>query len=251
MRYLILSDIHSNWHALQAVLQHANGLYDQIVCCGDVVGYGGHPNEVTEWCQNHATHIVRGNHDKACTGSEEIEWFNTAAHSAALWTMHTLTPPHTSYLQGLARGPQTVDGAQTEPFQILHGSPADEDEYLLTPADAGQAAHYLDAFVGFFGHTHIQGGFLCHRNGVRRIRRIGAPESEYVLELEPDLVYLLNPGSVGQPRDHDPRAAYLIYLPQDKLVSFQRVPYDVAAAQAGIREAGLPDILAERLEHGQ
>lgn len=246
MRHLILSDIHSNGDALRAVLAHAAGAYDDILCCGDLVGYGAEPNESVAWAREHAAAVVRGNHDKACTGSPEIEWFNAAARVSALWTMDTLTADNRDYVRQLPPGPLPVDG-----LHLIHGSPLDEDEYLISAADVAQAAPYLPGTVHFFGHTHVQGGFLCHRNGVRPFPGADLREAERIVQLEPDTAYLLNPGSVGQPRDHDPRAAYVLYEVQSRLLSFRRVPYDVEAAQKRIRDAGLPEVLAYRLELGQ
>jgi Predicted phosphoesterase len=128
-------------------------------------------------------------------------------------------------------------------FQILHGSPADEDEYLVNVADAEYAAGYLDRQLSFFGHTHLQGGFIFNRFGVRRI-------DSQVFQVEDTAVYLVNPGSVGQPRDHDARAAYAIYTPEDRWIEYRRVAYDIPATQRKIREAGLPESLAVRLAVG-
>lgn len=246
MRYLILSDVHGNWEALQAVLAAAENRYDQILCCGDLVGYGADPNPITAWAQAQVPVVVRGNHDKACTGLEDLEWFNPAARASALWTMSVLTPEHADYLRTLPAGPLGVAG-----FQVLHGSPVDEDEYLITPADAAQVASYLEVKISFFGHTHLQGGFFLHRNGTRRIQPHVLDGEGDALELENDVNYLLNPGSVGQPRDGDPRAAYLIYALEQRLITYHRVEYDIGAAQRKIVDAGLPDVLARRLEYGQ
>ena len=245
MRYLILSDLHANWEALQAVLQHVPRGYDQILCCGDVVGYGADPDTVTEWVRGHVATIVRGNHDKACAGLEDLEWFNPVARQSALWTQEAIKPDNKAYLRDLGKGPERVDG-----FQILHGSPLDEDEYLFSEEEVAQIAPYLDSQVNFFGHTHVQGGFLCHRNGIKRLRSVEAGSDEAVLELENDVDYMVNPGSVGQPRDGDPRAAYAVYDSEARLVTLRRVAYDVASAQKKIFEAGLPELLALRLAAG-
>lgn len=243
MRFLILSDIHANWEALEAVLKHAQGKYERILCCGDVVGYGADPDAVTEWVRQNVTTIIRGNHDKACAGLEDLEWFNPVARVSALWTQTATDPRNLTYLRNLGKGPEQVDG-----FQILHGSPMDEDEYLMTERDAADVVPYLDSPVSFFGHTHIQGGFWCHRNGVKRIPQ--AARDRHDLALDNDTFYLINPGSVGQPRDGDPRAAYLTYDSDQKLVTYCRIEYDVRGAQKKILAAGLPDILATRLEVG-
>ena len=245
MRYLILSDIHANWEALQAVLAHADSRYDRVVCCGDVVGYGADPDAVTEWVRDHAAHVVRGNHDKACAGLEDLEWFNPIARFSALWTMEVMDGGNLDYLRDLAKGPERVNG-----FQILHGSPLDEDEYVVSEQDVAQIAPYLDAATSFFGHTHLQGGFLCHRNGVRRFARLPPGAESETFELEPDVDYLINPGSVGQPRDGDPRSAYAVYQPEARLITLCRTGYDIAAAQKKILAAGLPELLALRLNSG-
>ena len=245
MRFLILSDIHANWEALEAVLKHAWGKYDRLVCLGDIVGYGADPDVVTEWVRQNVALTIRGNHDKACAGLEDLEWFNPLARTSALWTQQSTKPQNIAWLAQLAKGPAGVDG-----FQIVHGSPIDEDEYVITDQDARQTAPYLDSPLTFFGHTHLQGGFLCHRHGVRRLPHPGLRTDSYTLELEPDLYYFLNPGSVGQPRDNDPRAAYAIYDTEQKLVVYYRVEYDIASAQRKIIDAGLPDLLARRLQFG-
>jgi predicted phosphodiesterase len=245
VRFLILSDIHANWEALQATLAQAEGKYDRIVCLGDVVGYGADPDMVTEWVRQNAEVTIRGNHDKACAGLEDLEWFNPVARLSAVWTMEITRPRNIDWLGKLPKGPAQVDG-----FQIIHGSPLDEDEYIISEHDAAQVAPYLDSQVFCFGHTHLQGGFLCHRNGIMRLSKPGPWSEDYALELDPDSHYLINPGSVGQPRDSDPRAAYVVYEPEQRLVTYYRVPYDIRAAQQKIIEAGLPDVLAKRLEIG-
>lgn len=245
MRFLILSDIHANWEGLQAVLDRAEGAYDQILCCGDVVGYGADPDLAAEWVRDHAATTVRGNHDKACAGLEDLEWFSPAARASALWTQAIMKPENLDYLRALEHGPIRVDG-----FEMAHGSPLDEDEYVVTEQDVAQLAPYLDAAVTFFGHTHLQGGFLCHRNGVKRIYHTQSDADEQTVALDVDARYLINPGSVGQPRDGDWRAAYAIYDSVQRVVTFCRVPYDVRSAQQKILDAGLPEMLALRLTRG-
>jgi predicted phosphodiesterase len=245
VRYLIVSDIHANREALEAVLESAEGKYDQFVCCGDLVGYGADPHFVLEWSRKTLKIVVRGNHDKACAGLDDLEWFNPSAKASALWTLNNLEPAEREYLASLPQGPTIVDG-----FSVIHGSPVDEDEYLLGPRDALSVASYLESSLTFFGHTHVQGGFVVHRNGVSQLRPITRDYSDATLELNPDLLYMLNPGSVGQPRDGDPRAAYAVYKPEEKLVEYYRVAYDIAGAQQKIRGAGLPNSLADRLARG-
>jgi predicted phosphodiesterase len=245
VRYLILSDIHANWEALQAVLAHAKSAYDRIACCGDLVGYGADPDAVSEWVRDNAAATIRGNHDKATAGLEDLEWFNPVARQSVLWTQSAMKPANLDYLRGLPKGPDRI-----EDFQILHGSPIDEDEYVVNEREVAQVAPYLEAAIGFFGHTHLQGGFLCHRNGVKRLRTVDDDASSRSYDLDDNAVYLINAGSVGQPRDGDPRAAYTIYEPGSRLATLYRVEYDIAAAQRKIIKAGLPEMLALRLEAG-
>ncbi|HZU24827.1 MAG TPA: metallophosphoesterase family protein [Bryobacteraceae bacterium] len=246
MRFLIVSDLHANWEALQAVLADARGSYDRIVCCGDLVGYGADPDVVTEWVRQNVSEVIRGNHDKACAGLEDLEWFNPLARISAVWTMDQMNPRNVEWLRSLAQGPALIDG-----FEIAHGSPLDEDEYIVSDQDAAQLRGYIESGTCFFGHTHLQGGFLCHRNGVQRLARPAGDVRAESWQIEPDQVYLLNPGSVGQPRDGDPRAAYALWDSEQRLVTFHRVAYDVPAAQEKILSAGLPDLLAQRLSFGR
>ena len=246
MRYLILSDLHGNLEALHAVLESSAGEYDRVLCLGDLVGYGADPNAVTDWVRANSSVVVRGNHDRACAGLEDLAWFNPVARIAAEWTHTQLTPENRAYIAELPKGPIAIDG-----FQVMHGSLLDEDEYMVQPSDAGQAFPYLETSLAFFGHTHLQGGFEWAHSRVRVIGRPALGHKEAVLELYPDNAYLINPGSVGQPRDGDPRTAYALYNPEDKFLTYRRVPYDIATAQAKIHKADLPDILAHRLSVGR
>jgi predicted phosphodiesterase len=238
VRYLIISDIHANWEALQAVLAATEGEYEQIVNCGDLAGYGPDPNQVIEWCRATNAVIVRGNHDKACAQLDNLEWFNPVARTAALWTFQALTLEHREFLMNLPKGPVVFDD-----FQVFHGAPQDEDEYVISEPEARQAAQYLDTQVAFFGHTHIQGSFAVHRNGVRR-----TPEEGF--ELDDSMKYLVNPGSVGQPRDGDPRAGFAIYDSNERYVECRRVSYDPSLTYRKIVDAGLPEVLGRRLFAG-
>lgn len=239
MPYLIVSDIHGNREALEAVLADARGLHDRIVCLGDLAGYGADPNYAVEWARSNVAAIVRGNHDKVCAGLESLYSYRPAARLAAEWSLHALSAENRAYLERLPRGPLPYEG-----FDLVHGSPLDEDEYLMTNADVETIRREIETPLSFFGHTHLQGGFLIARNGVKAI------DPHRALELEHDYTYLVNPGSVGQPRDADPRAAYAIYSPRDRVVEFRRVAYDVALAAEKIRAAGLPETLASRLLTG-
>ena len=247
MRYLLISDLHSNWEALQAVLEDAAGRYEQILCCGDLVGYGADPNPVADWVRGKVQATVRGNHDRACVGLEDLEWFNPVAQAASIWTMDQLTPENAAFIRNLPMGPVTVEN-----FQLIHGSPVDEDDYLVNAVDAFGAFPYAESSLLFFGHTHIQGGFRWRNEQVQSIGRMHVEwQTRYLLEIDPECAYLINPGSVGQPRDGDPRAAYAIYDSGADALYFYRVSYDVETTQRKIREAGLPELLAARLAVGK
>jgi predicted phosphodiesterase len=245
VRYLILSDLHANWEALEAVTRETAGQYDKALCCGDLVGYAADPNPVVDWVRTNCAVVVRGNHDRACTGLDDLEWFNPVARAAALWTLQNLTPENIAFTSTLAKGPIMVDD-----FELIHGSPYDEDEYVLAAAEAGQAFTYLESRLAFFGHTHVQGGFIWNHSRVETIGRVATRGSDR-LAIDPDCAYLVNPGSVGQPRDGDPRAACLLYDSETHTVTYRRIPYDVETAQKKIHEAGLPPILADRLLVGR
>ena len=248
MRYLVLSDLHSNLEALQAVLAITQGEYEQVVCCGDLVGYGPDPDPVVDWVREHVTEVIRGNHDKACCGVTEAEDFNEAARVVAFWTRDRLKPENLQYLRNLPRGPAAV----ANQLAILHGSPLDEDEYITTCAGASESISFLFHRVSFFGHTHLQGGFL--QNSSKAMKALPPPVSldsaRISLEVQPDETYYLNPGSVGQPRDGDSRAAFVIYDTAG-IVEYGRAPYDVEATMAKMRQAGLPEFLAYRLSIGR
>jgi predicted phosphodiesterase len=246
LRYLIISDLHGNLEALQAVLQDVAGQYDQAICCGDLVGYGADPNAVTEWVRENCPIVVRGNHDRASTGQDDLEWFNPVARAAAVWTLESLTPENAAYIETLPRGPINADS-----FEVVHGSPSDEDEYVIGAGEAGEAFGYLGRRVAFFGHTHVQGGFIWNQSRVETIMRMPSGRRSESLQIDPECAYLINPGSVGQPRDGDPRAAYAVYDSDAPRVDYHRVEYDVAGAQKKIYAAGLPPILADRLSVGR
>ena len=246
MRYLVLSDLHSNWEALEAVLADARGRYDRIVCCGDLAGYGPDPNRVVEWSSQNLYAVIRGNHDRGCAGLEDLDWFNPVAQAATIWTMSRLEEANLRYLRDLPRGPLTVDG-----FQLVHGSPLDEDEYVMSGADARNVFSYIESSIVFFGHSHLQRVFTW-MNG--RYGSIGPPEPwepDLRLRLDPDGAYLINPGSVGQPRDGNPRASWALYDNESRELVQCRSRYDSAATARKILAAGLPDVLASRLAVGR
>jgi predicted phosphodiesterase len=246
LRYLILSDLHSNREALDAVLAGARGEYDRIVCCGDLAGYGPDPNAVIDWARADLHAVIRGNHDRGCSGLEDLEWFNPVARQASVWTMSQLTRTNLEYLRTLPAGPLNVDG-----FQLIHGSPVDEDEYLVSISDARNVFPYLETNIAFFGHTHLQGGYGWLNGKYLSFPRMEFFQTERWLKLDADGSYLINPGSVGQPRDGDGRAAFALFDSEAREVLYRRVPYDSNVTRRKIEAAGLPDVLGSRLAMGR
>ncbi len=253
MRALILSDIHANIDALEAVLAAAPA-HDAVWNLGDNVGYGACTNEVVDRVRKLGTAFVRGNHDKACSGLATLDDFNPVAARAASWTQRELNPENTLWLRQLARGPIQPHG---EIVSCMHGSALDEDAYLLNVRDAWRPLKEAITLVNFFGHTHIQGGFATNdEEWFKLVPTYDTPHEaeEFELQLSSGARYLINPGSVGQPRDGDWRAAFAIYDDQcgkgAGTLHFYRVPYDLKMAQGRILAAGLPDRLASRLREG-
>jgi predicted phosphodiesterase len=243
MRYLILSDIHSNDEALSAVLRHVRRKkFDRVVVLGDFVGYGANPNQVIEKIRRlrRPKALIRGNHDKVVCGLDPGDLFNPIALVAARWTADKLTPVNRRFLEALPVGPAIVDGA----FLICHGSPRDEDAYIFSDRDAFLNFEQSDAAVCFFGHSHIPSIFTLEPHGIRVEVVVGG---KVRVKLERDRRYLINPGSIGQPRDRNPSAGYAIYDASERIVHFDRVPYDAARAREKIRRAGLPGMLGDRL----
>ena len=243
MRFLILSDIHANLEAFDSVLDDAASVgYDQVLVLGDLVGYGADPGPVIERVRGLAPHaMVRGNHDKVCAGLESPMNFNEVARVSAAWTTRQLTPAQLAYLAELSPGPLRV-GAHVE---ICHGAPFDEDYYIVSEYDAARAMQSASARVCLFGHTHIQVAF-----SFQPVDEPEAPTAEDELRLPSGSDMLINVGSVGQPRDGDPRAAYGILDLDRNIVTLRRVAYDIEGAQRKILQAGLPERLADRLEDG-
>ncbi len=245
MRYLILSDLHANLEATRAVLAHARDRrYDRVLCLGDIVGYGPDPNEVVELLRAQNPYaVIRGNHDKVATGIDDGEEFSEVALAAALWTRGALNPENLRYLAGLPQGPMEVGR-----FLISHGTPVLEDAYLLCDHDADSVFDTLEFSLAFFGHTHFACAFFRRGEEETQLQMLEGEECTFFVE--PGVRYLINPGSIGQPRDHDPRAAYAIYDARGRTVTVHRVAYDVLAAQERMQAEGLPPVLAQRLEFG-
>jgi predicted phosphodiesterase len=247
MRFLILSDIHANLTALEAALAAAEGRWERMVCLGDVVDYGPDPDEVTDLVKALDPYIIPGNHDKAVAGLTGLESFNPIAQLAAQWTREHLRPDNLDYIAQLPAGPVSADG-----LTIVHGAYEDEDEYVFAPAQALVGLIESPSAVTFFGHTHYQGGFSYRAGHIAVIQLRPEPGPKFAaLRLEPGTRYLLNPGSVGQPRDGDPRAAFAIADLDHQVIEFWRAPYDIAAVQQRMQIAGLPYPLIERLGAGR
>ena len=247
MRYLILSDIHSNLEALQAVVAAAEGQYEDILCLGDIVGYGPDPNAVTDWVRKNCGARIRGNHDKAACRLDDPSRLNYAGRVAIAWTQEQLTPENLQFLAQLPAGP-----LRQEEFQIVHGSVRDEDKYIVTQPDAIEELRHLETELVFFGHSHHQGGYMEDANGyLQEVKpSFFRGRSLVALELLPGEKYFLNPGSVGQPRDGDTRAAFAIYDRGRRRLEYWRVPYCVEAIQRRMMECGLPESLVQRLSFG-
>jgi predicted phosphodiesterase len=240
MRVAVLSDIHSNLVALDAVLAHA-GTVDAVWHLGDVVGYGPDPDGVVARLIEIGAVGVRGNHDAAALGGREIEWFNPEARAAAEWTRDTIDATTRAWLSALPER-HTIDRVS-----MVHGSPRDPiREYISSPAVALENLAVLETDIGLHGHTHVPVAFSLLPD--ERLRMVEPANGDSLgLDGAPSLV---NPGSVGQPRDGDPDASYVVLDPDTATVTWHRVAYDIPAVQAAIRAAGLPGRLADRLAFG-
>jgi diadenosine tetraphosphatase ApaH/serine/threonine PP2A family protein phosphatase len=250
MRYLVLTDIHANLEALDACIFDARARgYDETLVLGDLVGYGPDPNEVVERIiALKPLQMVRGNHDKVACGLEQAEGFNAVARSAAKWTLDILTPKNREWLADLPEGPTIVDDL----VEICHGSPFDEDAYIFDELDAVRALKVSTRTLCLFGHTHYPVTFELSADAFDTVGPAAASEAQ--LALKRGAKYLVNPGSVGQPRDGDARAAYAIVDTNGSRaprVELLRLKYAVEETQAKIVAAGLPEVLAQRLAVGR
>jgi predicted phosphodiesterase len=271
MRVLILSDIHANLAALETVLNAAEGHYDTIWCLGDIVGYGPRPNECVELIRAQATLCVMGNHDLAAVGHPDIdlEIFNPYARQAVLWTRETLTEENLHYLAQLPDHP--IHPPQTEKLLITHASPREPVwEYIFTPNVAWENFCVFTEEICLFGHTHKPAIFrwrLYNDDGseqevwehdevgdgetVAEVAFLQPPISAPLkLDTAHDYRLLLNPGSVGQPRDNDARAAYAILDLETMLWQYERIAYPIELTQSQMRAAQLPRRLIDRLSYG-
>lgn len=242
---LIFSDLHSNLQALRALMRFAKRrAIHRFVILGDLVGYGANPNQVLDRIQELKPRVmVRGNHDRACASDQEELSFSLPARHSAVWTRNRLSKENLHLLREIPMGPLELG----TDYAIAHGSPEDEDAYLLHPRDASQAFDHFPGSLCFFGHTHIPGLFDLMPQG--ELHWVPAAPGEWV-PLQPGHRYLVNPGSVGQPRDRDPRASFLTFDPIRRRLKWHRLEYDHHGAARAILAAGLHPNLAERLHHG-
>ncbi len=241
MRAAVVSDIHGNLHALEAVLADISDAgVDEVWCLGDVVGYGPRPNECCALVREHASLALCGNHDLAAVGRLDVAEFSGDAAAAARWTASVLEAGHRAWLAELE---PTAERAGVE---LYHGSPRDPVwEYVLSEDVALLCLLETEASLVLVGHSHV--ALAVSWDGATLAGGAAAAGTE--LDLAASRL-LVNPGSVGQPRDGDPRAAWLLLDTAPARATFRRVTYDIARTQAEIRELGLPDILAARLAHG-
>ena len=234
----IISDIHGNFAALEAVVRDLDRQgADGICCLGDTVGYGGSPNQCLDLLRERRAICILGNHDAVAAGLDSAEDFNAVAREAAHWTADTLSPANTTFLRSLPESRVTRHRAL-----LVHGAPDDRDRYLWEDDEMMAEAVALRvagrAKVCFFGHTHLPS--LAGEDFA-----VDGDEDRH--ELAAGKGWLINPGSVGQPRDGDPRASYALWRTEPGEIEFRRVVYDISRAQGRIEKAGLPDSLAERL----
>lgn len=240
MRYAVLSDIHGNLEALQAVLDDAAARTDALLCLGDVVGYGPDPERCLDAVAARAVAMVGGNHEHAVAGRLSLDWFNPYARAAAEWTSERLDDDQRGYLGDL---PLVVEIADAT---IVHASPARPEEwhYLVEAEDGFEAFPAFTSRLCFVGHSHRPA-----------VWSLGSSGPEYApggidVRLEAGRRYIVNVGSVGQPRDRDPRAAYVVWDIEARRIEGRRVAYDMSATRQKIVQAGLPTFLADRLRVG-
>jgi diadenosine tetraphosphatase ApaH/serine/threonine PP2A family protein phosphatase len=247
MKYAILSDIHANLEALEAVLEDARPLVDGFVCLGDIVGYNTNPHECLETIKSICDPIVAGNHDQVAVGMRTDEGFNEYAKEAMDWTKAQLTPAEQVFLRNL---PSTATFGGR--WLAAHGSPIDTDEYLFHDLQFQQSFLYLqrehpEILCCFVGHTHLP--MIWSQTPAGQVNPVHV--RSLTATLEPQYRYIVNPGSVGQPRHGDPAASYVILDDEATTIQFRFVTYDLDMTQEKIYDAGLPTFLAERLALGR
>jgi len=244
LKTAIIADIHSNLPALESVLARIDSLKcDRVICCGDIVGYAAQPNEVIDKLRKLVTVSIRGNHDMALLDPREAETFNTYAREAIFWTRGALTQENLDYLRSLK------DQEQIDETIMAHGSLLDPDEYIFSPFQAARSLEIAPCRVTAVGHTHYPEVYR-YTSETGLCRDVLASEGE--VKMEEGFRYLVNAGSVGQPRDGDWRASFAVYDNEGPgRVQILRVEYDVHSATERIKEVGLPSMLADRLFEGR
>jgi predicted phosphodiesterase len=248
MRQLLLSDIHSNMEAFDACMARARRAgFDYVLCCGDIVGYGPEPNEAVALLRGLEAVSIRGNHDRVACGQDEPLDFNPHAKAAAYWTRLALNDASNAYLRALPVGPLDLGGDA----QLVHGAITDEDDYLTSVAHAAENFDLTDRRFTFFGHTHFAGVFSWEDANGTRCELGDVREDVIILDLKEDRRYLVNPGSVGQPRDGDPRAGFAIWDVGESRLEFYRVAYPFEVTQEKMRRADLSVSLIDRLQYGR
>jgi len=248
MRYFILSDIHSNVEALETCVQRAKQAgYDSVLCCGDIVGYGPNPVEAIDGIRRLNAVTIRGNHDRVAAGLDEATQFNPHARRAVYWTRSALPDSYRDYLANLPVGPVEV----APEAQLVHGALTHEDDYIFTEADADENFVLSNKPITFFGHSHFPVVFSLGETG-NSLQAASYEFDEFIaVKCEPGKKLLVNPGSVGQPRDGDPRASFAIWDSDRGRIEFYRVEYDVKLTQDKMRAVDLPSYLIDRLAHGR
>lgn len=246
MKYAVISDIHGNIEALDAVIKYLDEEHiDKLLCLGDTVGYGASPNECVEKIKSYSFRTILGNHDLVAIGVESGENFTNQARDAIMWTKNILRDDLRNYLSSL-NIKETLDNN----IIIVHGSPVDKDEYLIYNYQIKSCYSFIEknmplVKICFFGHTHYQAIWKKENNNI-----FTPSINEKTISINPDNIYLINPGSVGQSRGQGPLACFIIYDSEKQILSLKRINYDYKKAAAKIIEAGLPPFLAERLELG-
>ena len=242
MRVLLISDIHSNLAALEAVLNHAEK-FDAAWCLGDIVGYGPAPNQCIQKLRDLPLTCLAGNHEWAVLEKLELKAFNKDAQHAIRWTQDVLSSQNRAWLEQLSSMLMPPDYDIT----LVHGSPRQPIwEYILSVTTASENLSYFDTSVCFFGHTHVPVVYLQARDSEHMTLQYLSEDKPFALAPK----MLLNPGSVGQPRDRDPRAAYALLDLDARTFTYHRVAYDIAATQAAMLRADLPPRLIARLDYG-
>ena len=245
MRYLIFTDIHGNLEAMLALMKFARRRkIDHYICLGDLIGYGASPNEVIQKVISlKPLTIIRGNHDKAVCQIESIKTFNPIAASAIYWTRQNISKRNYQFISRLKKGPVILHKSIT----LCHGAPFDEDFYIFGEFDAAEAFLHLHTQISFFGHTHFPFVYTENDHIVEGTFLTGNSNE---VKIEKGTRYLINPGSVGQPRDRNTLSACAIYDSTAGKIRFHRLEYDIQEAQNKILQAELPPALAERLSSG-